>query len=90
MTMALWDVIRAEAMTCQSAQELIPQDIFAFYGNQMMTEMDMQQSLRSSLAKRQKEQPQNRERSAEQLFDILESVALAVKGSDLGTAENTL
>ena len=61
MTMASWDVIRAEAMTCQSTQELIPQDIFAFfYGNQMVTEMDMQQSLRSSLAKRQKEQPQNR------------------------------
>ena len=37
----------------RSTQELIPQDIFAFHGNQMMTEMDMQQSLRSSLAKRQ-------------------------------------
>ena len=59
-TMAQWDVIRAEAMTCQSTQELILQGMFAFNGNQMMTEMDMPQSLRSSLAKRQKEQPQNR------------------------------
>ena len=32
----------------------------AFYGNQMMTEIEMQQSLMSSLAKRQREQPQNR------------------------------
>ena len=60
MTMALWDVIQADAMTCQSTQKLIPQDMFVFYGNQMMTEIDMRQYLRSSLAKRQKEQPQNR------------------------------
>ena len=59
MTVALWDVIRADAMTFQSTQEMIPQDFFAFHGNEMMTEMDMQQSLSSSLEK-QTEQPQNR------------------------------
>ena len=69
MTLAQWDVIRPEAMTCQSTQELIPQDIFALYGNQMMTEMDMQQSLRSSLAKKtERTTTKSRERSAEQLF----------------------
>ena len=31
MTLSLWDVIRAEGMTCQSTQELIPQDFFAFF-----------------------------------------------------------
>ena len=61
MTMAWWDVIRAKAMTCQSTQEFIPQDIVAFYGKQMlMTEMAMPQSLKSNLARRQKEQSRNR------------------------------
>ena len=61
MTMALWDVIRAEAMTCKSTQELILQDVFARYGTQMMmTEMDMLQSLNSNLTRRQKEQSRNR------------------------------
>ena len=46
-------------MTCQSTQELIHQDIFAFYGNQMMTKMDMPQSLKSNSARRQKEQSEN-------------------------------
>ena len=42
-------------------RELIPQDVFAFYGNQMLTtEMDMPQSLKSNLARRQKEQSENR------------------------------
>ena len=58
--MALWDVIRAEAMICQSTQEVMPQDVFASYGNQMMTEVDMPQSLKSNLARRQKEQSENR------------------------------
>ena len=30
MTRAWWDGIRAEAMTCQSTQELIPQDVSPF------------------------------------------------------------
>ena len=47
-------------MTCQSTPKLIPRDMFALYGNKMMTEKDMLQSLRSSLAKRPNEQPQNR------------------------------
>ena len=42
-------------------RELIPQDVFAFYGNPMlMTEMDMPQSLKSNLTRRQKEQSENR------------------------------
>ena len=60
MTVASWDVIQAEAKTCQSTQELIPQDMFAFHGNKMMTEMDMRPSLRSNLAKRLSVRQQNR------------------------------
>ena len=81
---------------------IVASGFFSLYGNQM----DMQQSLRSSLAKkRQEEQPQNRdrlsssltfwspteasrERSAEELFADLESVASVVEGSDLGTTED--
>ena len=71
-------------MTCQSTLELIPQDIFAFFGHQMMTEMDMQPSLKES----ERAVKESRERSAEQLFDILEPVPFAVEGSDLGTTED--
>ena len=61
MAMALWDAIRAEAMICQITPELIHQDICDFYGNQMLiTEMDMPQSLRSNLVKRQTEQLKHR------------------------------
>ena len=78
-------------MTCQSTQELILQDIFAVHGKQMMTEMDMQQFLRSSLAKKtERATTESRERSAEQLFDTSEPVALAVEGSDLGTTEDPI
>ena len=73
-------VIRAEAMTCQSTQEVIPQDMFGFYGNQMMTEMDMPKLFRSSV----------RERFAEQLTHDLEPVASTVEGSDLGSTEDPL
>ena len=48
-------------------------------------------SLKSDLAKRQKRATEaSRERSAEQLFNDLESVALVVEGSDLGTSEGML
>ena len=53
-----------------------------------MTEMDMQQSLRSSLATRQKEQPQNR--AIDRLSSSLtfwSLFALVVEGSDLGISE---
>ena len=76
-------------MTRQSTPKLIPQDMFAFDGNQMMTEKDMLQSLRSSSAKRQKRAAtESCDRTAEQLFDHLESFALAVDGNDLGTTED--
>ena len=90
MAMAQWDATSAEAMVCQSTPELIHPDFFDFYGSQMLiTEMDMPQSLRSRLAKRQKRATEaSRELSAGQLFDDLESVALVVEGSDLGTSED--
>ena len=34
-TMAWWDATQAEAMICQSTQELIPQGMFASCGNQV-------------------------------------------------------
>ena len=55
----------------------------------MMTEVNMQQFLSSSSAKKtERATTESRERSAEQLFDTLEPVALAVGGSDLGTTED--
>ena len=55
-------------------------------GNQMMTKRDMLQSLSSSFGKTSKKAvtqlPQARERTAEQLFDQLGYVALAVEGND--------
>ena len=62
MTVGQWDVIRAVAMTCQSTQRIEFVRICSpYYGNHMMmTDMDMPQSLRSSLARRQKEQSRNR------------------------------
>ena len=51
--------------------------------------MDMPQSLKSNLARRQKEQvKESRERSAEQLCFDQEPVASAVEGSDLGPPED--
>ena len=75
-------------MTCQSTQDLILQDIFAFGENQMMTtEMDMPQSFEVKFGKTsEKAVKEWRERSAEQLFADPEPVAFAVEGSDLGTA----
>ena len=53
----------------------------------MITEMDMPQSSRSSLVKRQEEQLKHRG-SVRLNFNDLESVALVVEGSDLGTSED--
>ena len=56
-----------------------------------MTEMDMQQFLRSSSAKKtERATTESRERSAEQVFDTSEPVPLAVEGSDLGTTEDPI
>ena len=91
MTKAQSDVIRAGAMISQSTQELILQDFFAIHGKQMMTEMDMQQLFEVKFGKKTKRATtESRERSAEQFFDTLEPVALAVEGSDLGTTEDPI
>ena len=73
-------------MTCQSTQELILQDIFAFHGHQMMAENG-----HAAIFERKKTETtttESRERSAEQLVDIVDPVALAVEGTDLGTSED--
>ena len=70
MAMALWDVIRARAMTCQSSQELILESFEDRNGHGAVFEVKFE-----------------KEPSAEQLFADLESVALAVEGSDLSTTE---
>ena len=61
-------------MTCQSTHVLIPLDIFAFYGNQMMTEMDMPHFEVKFGKKTERAATESRERSAEQPFDTLEPV----------------
>ena len=75
-------------MTCQSTQELILQDIFAFYGNQMMTKNGHAAIFEVKFRKTERAVKESRERSAEQLFADLESVASAVEGSDLGPTED--
>ena len=81
MTMVWCDVIQAEATTYQFTPDLIPQDMFAFYGNQMMTKkghaaiFEVKFGKRSNTATTQL--PQSRERTAQQLFDELEFVVLA-------------
>ena len=76
-------------MACQSTQELILQDVFAFLwesdddrnGHAVIFEVKFGK-------KTQRVATESRERSAEQLFDDLESVALFVEGSDLGTTKD--
>ena len=78
-------------MTCQSTQELILQDIFAF-----LWETGDDRSGHAAIfevkfgKKTERATTESRERSAEQLFDTLEPVALAVGGSDLGTTEDSI
>ena len=82
----LVDVTQAEAMICQSTQESIPQGIFASCGNHLkkMTKTHMQRFLKSNLATRAEEVIAGpRERTAASVFNHLESVALAIEGSDL-------
>ena len=63
-----YDIVQAEAMTCQSTPEMIPKDTFAFHGNLMKTEQDMVQYLNSRLAKKkQRAATKSRERTAELL-----------------------
>ena len=89
MTMSQWDVIQAEAMTCQSTQELIPQDFF-----RLSWESDDDRIGHAAIfevqfgLKTEGTTTESCERSAEQLFDTLKPVALAVEGSDLGTIED--
>ena len=86
MTLVWWEVIQAEATTCQSTPELIPQDMFDFHGNWMVTKIDMLQPWMSSLEKDRGRQLHTcRRRVSERLsssFDQLDSVALAVEGND--------
>ena len=84
-TVAWWDATQAEAMICQSTQELIPQGMFVSCGSQVKkkTKTHMQRFLEFG----KKAQAQPRERTADSLISDLESVALAVEGSDLDTTE---
>ena len=57
--------------------------------NQTMTTMDIRQSLRLKFGKKAEGvTTESRERSAESLFHALESIALPVEGSDLGSTED--
>ena len=85
-TMAWWDATQAEAMICQSTQELIPQGMSVSCGSQVKkkkTKTHMQRFLEFG----KKAQAQPRERTADSPFSDLESVASAVEGSDLNTTE---
>ena len=89
MAMAQWDAIRAEAMICQSMPELIPQVFFAFLWESDYDRNEHAAIFEVKFGKKTKRATEaSRERSAEQLFDDLESVASVVEGSDLGTSED--
>ena len=78
-------------MTCQSTQELILRDFFAF-----LWKTDDDRNEHAAIfevkfgKKTERAITESHERSAEQLFDTLEPVALAVEGSDLGTTEDPI
>ena len=81
--MAWWDATQAEALICQSTQELIPQGMSVSCGSQVKKMTKMQRFL--EFGKKAEAEP--RERTDDSLFSDLESVALAVEGSDLNTTE---
>ena len=69
-------------MICQSTQELIPQDMFDSCGNQV------KKKTRNLVKKAEGVITDLCERTADTLFSDLESVALAIEGSDLNTTED--
>ena len=78
-------------MTCQSTQELIPQDIFAFHGKSDDDRNGHAAMFEVKFGKRtERTTTESRERSAEQLFDDFEPDVLAVEGSDLSIARDPL
>ena len=79
-------------MTCQSTQEMIPQDMFASCRNQVKktTQIHMQRFLNKNFAKKAEVITDSRERTAESLFNNLESVASVVEGSDSKIDDNSV
>ena len=83
-------------MTCQSTQELIPHDIFAFSwesdddrnGHAAIFEVKFGKT--SEKAVRESHVRSAEQLFAEQLFADLESVASAVEDSDLGPTEDPI
>ena len=74
--MAWWDATQAEAVICQSTQEVIPQGMFVSCGSQVKKMTKMQRILEFG----EKAEAVPRERTADSLISDLESVALAVEG----------
>ena len=83
-----WDATQAEAMICQSTQELIPQGLFASFWNQVKktTKIHTQRSLMWNLVRREKEQSPIRASEKQIRFLMTwQCVAFAIEGSDLNT-----
>ena len=87
-TMAWRDATQVQAMICQSTQELTPQGMFDSCGNQV--KKTTCSDLWSEIWQKEAEGAitDSRERTADMLFNDLESVALASEGSDLNTTED--
>ena len=78
-------------MICQSMQELIPQVMFIFFGNQSKKKVSfpMQRSFEVKFDKKSERViTDSRGRTADALFMNLESVALAIEGSDFSIPED--
>ena len=89
-TVAWWDAIQQEAMTCQSMQELIPQVHVHLLWESIEEESEFSQAaiLEMKVGKESERViTDSRGRAADALFMNLESVALAIEGSDISIPE---
>ena len=92
-TKAWWDPIQPQAMTCQSMQKLIPQVMFAFFGNQSEKKRSflVRRCLKRIFFRNQKDH--SRICAGKQLirfFSALGPVAVVIWGSDLSITEDNV
>ena len=78
MTMAYWDVIRAEANDLVHARIDSSGYVSLLWESDAILEVKFGKRLETAMT----QLSQSRERTAQQLFDQLENVALAVEGND--------
>ena len=87
-----WDATQAEAITCQSTQELIPRGHVRLLWESSEEDDKKKHAAIFEVKFGKKEEEgvisDSHERTADTLFNDLASVALAIEGSDLNTTED--